>query len=233
MTGGASGIGRAVARAFLDLGGGVVAADRSPSLAEQGAQEPRPVVALCDVTDPGACDAAVAATVERFGRLDVLVAAAGVADQSLVATGDRARWRQIVETNLLGTMFVTRAALPTMLAAGGGHIFVIASVSGREAYPGEAAYIASKWGQVGFAHALRQELLEERVRVTLIEPGIVDTPLTRGNPTARPLLAEVDPLTPDDVARAVVFAWSQPLHVAVSELTVRPQRQRPPTFDLT
>src|SRR5262249_30279457 len=101
----------------------------------------------------------------------------------------------------------------------------MSSVSGRESYIGEPVYIATKWGQVGFAHALRLELLEPGIRVTVIEPGLVDTPLTRNNPKVRPLLEEIEPLTAEDVARAVVVANQQPPRVTVSEIVVRPQRQ--------
>jgi NADP-dependent 3-hydroxy acid dehydrogenase YdfG len=136
----------------------------------------------------------------------------------------------VVETNLLGTVYAVRAVLPSMRERGSGHIFVTSSVSGREAYPGEAVYIASKWGQVGYAHSLRQEVAMSGIRVTVVEPGIVDTPLTRGNPVVRPLLEAAEPLDPEDVARAVVYAYRQPPHVVVSELTVRPLRQQTPDF---
>jgi NADP-dependent 3-hydroxy acid dehydrogenase YdfG len=104
----------------------------------------------------------------------------------------------------------------------------MSSVSGRETYVGEPVYIASKWGQVGFAHALRLELLEAGIRVTIVEPGLVRTPLTENNPRVRPLLEAIEPLTAEDVARAVVFAYQQPEHVAVSEIVMRPQRQQLP-----
>jgi hypothetical protein len=145
-------------------------------------------------------------------------------------SGDPQRWRVLLETNLLGTIHTVRAVLPHMLERRRGHIFITASVSGREAYTGEAVYIASKWGQVGFAHSLRMEVMEAGIRVTVVEPGIVDTPLTRDNPLVRPLLEAVDPLAPEDVARAIVFAFEQPEHVVLSELTIRPVRQALPSF---
>jgi NADP-dependent 3-hydroxy acid dehydrogenase YdfG len=189
------------------------------------------VVEGADVRDPDALRAVAARTVERWGRIDVLVANAGIADQSRLATGDPVRWRAVVETNLLGTIFAIHAFVPQMLAQRSGHVFITSSVSGREAYPGEAVYIASKWGQVGLAHALRQEVMDDGVRVTVVEPGIVDTPLTRGNPAVAPLLEATEPLAPEDIARAVVYAWRQPAHVVLSELTIRPLRQRLPDFD--
>jgi NADP-dependent 3-hydroxy acid dehydrogenase YdfG len=229
ITGGLSGIGAAVARAFAELGARLV-------LIDHGRGDPHVtggdvVVEVADVRDAGQLAGVAARTVDRWGRIDVLVANAGIADQSRLAEGDPERWRAVVETNLLGTIFSIHAVLPQMLAQRSGHIFVTSSVSGREAYPGEAVYIASKWGQVGLSHALRQEVMDHGVRVTLVEPGIVDTPLTRENPVVKPLLEAVEPLASEDVARAIVYAWNQPPHVVVSELTVRPLRQHLPEFD--
>jgi NADP-dependent 3-hydroxy acid dehydrogenase YdfG len=188
-------------------------------------------LAITDVRDYAQVAALAELALERFGRIDVLVANAGIADQSGADKADPARSKAIVETNLLGTIYAVRAVLPSMLERGSGHIFVTASVSGREAYPGESVYIASKWGLVGFGHALRQEVADAGVRGTLVEPGIVDTPLTRDNPAVRPLLEAVDPLSPEDVAEAIMYAFRQPAHVVVSELTLRPLRQGTPSFD--
>jgi NADP-dependent 3-hydroxy acid dehydrogenase YdfG len=184
-----------------------------------------------DVRDHARLETAAVSVVERFGRIDVLVSNAGIADQSTAGSGDPDRWRAVIETNLLGTMFAVRAVLPHLLERGTGHVFVVASVSGRETYVGEPVYIASKWGQVGYAHALRQEVAGAGVRVTVVEPGLVDTPLTRDNPVVSPLLELAEPLSPDDVASAIVYAHSQPAHVVLSELTIRPLRQRLPAFD--
>jgi len=236
ITGASSGIGAATALAFAELGARVALVDLRTDGADAVAQR---VVAVggealvleADVRDPDRLEEVVAATVERFGGLDAVVANAGIADQSSVAGGDPARWRAVVETNVLGALYTVRASLPPMLERGRGHVFLTASVSGRESYVGEPAYIASKWAQVGFAHALRQEVMEAGIRVTVVEPGIVDTPLTRGSPVVRPLLEAVEPLRPEDVAAAIVYAWRQPGHVVVSELTIRPLRQALPQFD--
>jgi NADP-dependent 3-hydroxy acid dehydrogenase YdfG len=186
------------------------------------------LLAEVDVRDAVAQERLAQRALDEWGRIDFLLANAGIADQSRVATGDPDRWRDVIETNLLGVIYSCRAVLPSMQAQGSGHILITASVSGRESYVGEPVYVASKWGQVGFGHALRLELMETGVRVTLIEPGIVDTPLTRDNPKVRPLLEATEPLAPDDVARAVVYAFRQPEHVNVSEIVVRPRRQQLP-----
>jgi NADP-dependent 3-hydroxy acid dehydrogenase YdfG len=236
VTGGLSGIGRAVGEAFSTIASSVVLWDIAgePASPAPEADQPRATrsVDVVDVRDTAAVVAATERVVQRDGRVDVLVISAGITDHSLVASGDPERWRAVIETNLLGTMHVARAVLPTMQAQSGGHVFLIASVSGREAYVGEPAYIASKWGQVGLGHALRQEAAKYGVRVTLIEPGLVETPLTRNNPNVVPLLESTTPLTPEDVAGAVVYAYSQPPNVVVSELTLRPLTQGTPAFDL-
>jgi NADP-dependent 3-hydroxy acid dehydrogenase YdfG len=236
VTGGSSGIGAAVAVAFGRLGAQIVLADRDAGrgaevVADVQAAGGAAEVAIADVRDYRQVAAAAELALERFGRIDVLVANAGIADQSRADKLDPERSKAVVETNLLGTIYAVRAVLPSMLERASGHIFVTASVSGREAYPGEPVYIASKWGQVGFAHSLRQEVAQAGVRVTLVEPGIVDTPLTRDNPVVRPLLEAVEPLSPEDVAAAIVYAFLQPAHVVLSELTLRPLRQGTPSFD--
>jgi NADP-dependent 3-hydroxy acid dehydrogenase YdfG len=230
ITGGLSGIGAASAVQFARVGARMILTDRSLEGADDVVSQVRNAggEAICisaDVRDPSSHDQAVSQAVERWGRIDFLLANAGVADQSRVATGDPERWRTVVETNLLGTIYSTHAVLPAMLEQGSGHVLIMSSVSGRESYVGEPVYIASKWGLVGFAHSLRLELVEAGIRVTLIEPGLVNTPLTYNNPKIRPLLDEIEPLTPEDVAQAVVFAFQQPQRVAITEVVVRPQQQ--------
>ena len=230
ITGGLKGIGAASAVAFGSIGARMVLAARSLAGGDELVERVREaggdaVLESVDVRDAEAQERLAGRALEEWGRIDFLLANAGIADQSRVADGDPERWRSVVETNLLGVTYSCRAVLPAMLRQRSGHIVIMSSVSGRESYIGEPIYIATKWGQVGFAHALRLELLEPGIRVTVVEPGLVDTPLTRDNPKIRPLLEEIEPLTADDVARAVVFAFQQPRHVAVSEIVVRPQQQ--------
>lgn len=233
ITGGLKGIGAASAVEFGHLGARLVLMARSLSGADDLIERVRLAggEAICvsaDVRDPHAHEEIVQRVLQQWGRIDFLLANAGIVDQSRVATGDTDHWRAVIETNLLGVFYAAHAALPTMLKQRSGHVIIMSSVSGRETYVGEPVYIASKWGQVGFAHALRLELLEAGIRVTIVEPGLVRTPLTENNPRVRPLLEAIEPLTAEDVARAVVFAYQQPEHVAVSEIVMRPQRQQLP-----
>jgi len=235
ITGGLSGIGAATALAFADEGAklvlGAIDIRSGDELVEQvRARGGDAVVLRADVRDFEQCAALAALALDRFGTIGVLVANAGIGDQSSAEGGDPARWRAVLETNLLGAAHTVRAVLPTMLESGSGHVFLTASVSGRETYVGEPLYIASKWGLVGYGHALRRELSDSGVRVTLVEPGLVDTPLVRDNPAVSGLLDACEPLAPEDVARSIIYAFQQPPHVLVSELTVRPLRQGEPTF---
>ena len=233
VTGGLKGIGAASAIEFGRLGGRMILAARSLAGGDELVGRVRDaggdaVLESVDVRDPAAQERLARRALDEWGRIDFLLANAGIADQSRIADGSPDRWRSVVETNLLGVMYSCRAVVPTMQAQGHGHIMIMSSVSGRESYVGEPVYIATKWGQVGFAHALRLELLEAGIRVTIVEPGLVDTPLTRENPLVAPLLEEIEPLTAEDVARAVVYAYQQPARVAVTEIVVRPQRQQLP-----
>lgn len=225
ITGGLSGIGAATAVEFGRLGAKLVlldVADDGDVVSQVRAAGGVATIAHCDVTDADAVSRVVSSACADLGRIDFIVVNAGIAEQSMIATGDPSRWASVVETNLLGAMYSVRAALPAMRAQHDGHVLIVASLSGREAYVGEPSYVASKWGLVGFAHVLRMEAAGYGVRVTVVEPGSVATPLTMLNPATRPLLEKITPLQPEDVARALVFAYQQPPHVVVSELAVRP-----------
>jgi NADP-dependent 3-hydroxy acid dehydrogenase YdfG len=227
-----SGIGAACALEFARLGGHValtgITVEGGETIVER--VELAGGEALCmraDVREPGSHESVVEQVLEKWGRIDFVVANAGIAEQTRIATGNLELWRLVIETNLLGTIYTVHTALRAMLDQGFGHLFVMSSTSGRESYVGEPVYVASKWGLVGFAHSLRLELEDSGVRVTCVEPGIVDTPLTRESPKVRPLLEAREPLTAADVARTVVFAYQQPERVVVSEIVVRPQRDPP------
>jgi clavulanate-9-aldehyde reducatase len=235
ITGAGSGIGAACAVEFARLGARLsLASLPTPGLASTVAAVEEvggsAIPIEMDVRDAEAVRQLIDGTVEREGRLDFLLANAGTADQELASTGDPRVWQRLIETNLLGAMYCVRFALPHMQRQHAGHILLMASLSGRDAYVGEPAYIASKFGLIGFGHSVRKEVGRYGVRVTMIEPGAVDTPLTRGAPKVRPLIESIDPLRAEDIARAVVWAYQQPQRVVITELGLRPLSQ-PDAFD--
>jgi NADP-dependent 3-hydroxy acid dehydrogenase YdfG len=162
---------------------------------------------------------------DRFGRVDFMIANAGVAEASLLADGDSERWRTVIETNVLGLAYTVRAVLPLMRDQGHGHIVVVASLSGRITYLGESMYATSKWAAVGLGGMLRKEAAGYGVRTTLIEPGLVDTPLSRGSALGLKDLAETTPLVADDVGEAILFALTRPVHVNITELVIAPTEE--------
>jgi NADP-dependent 3-hydroxy acid dehydrogenase YdfG len=228
ITGGASGIGEAIATQLSARGArimvGELVAERAAALAARfdgGSVTTR----TCDVRRYEDVAALHAATLASHGRLDFVVANAGITDWGSMSEGDPERWRDVLETNVLGVAHTIRATLPTLIGQGSGQIVITASISGRVTYVGEPIYIASKWALVGLGRALRKEVAGAGVRVTLIEPGIVDTPLVSGTEEGRRELAQVRALGPEDVARGVVFVLSQPEHVDIDELMISPREQ--------
>jgi NADP-dependent 3-hydroxy acid dehydrogenase YdfG len=230
ITGGTSGIGAASAVEFAKIGARLILASLPSSppdvvIARVEEAGGKAIGASVDVRDPAQVATLPEIALRAYGRIDFLLVNAGIAEQSLASEGDPIVWRNVIETNLLGALYSVRYVVPHLRQQRSGHIILMASLSGREPYVGEPAYIASKWGLIGFGHSLRKEVIPDRIRVTIVEPGIVDTPLTRDNPVVRPLLDAVVPLKPEDIARAVVYAFQQPPHVTVSEIAVCPQAE--------
>ena len=216
------GIGAAVARHAVSVGYRVVLTARSLDKLEALAAELGPDKALAlkvDVTEWSDLEAAVAATLERFGRLDAAFANAGfTAGTGKYASGDPTpgEWRDMILTNVLGAALTARATLPEIIRAKG-HFFLVGSVAGRVANPGP--YSATKWAISGMGDSIRKEVSGQGVRVTIVEPGRVDTEFWRGGKPDAQFLHE------DDVARAVMYALTQPEHVAINELLIRPTTQ--------
>jgi NADP-dependent 3-hydroxy acid dehydrogenase YdfG len=219
ITGASSGIGAATARAAADQGYRLVLAARSQERIEALAQElggpDRALAVRCDVTEWDQQEAMVAAARERFGRLDVAFANAGFGAARGFLAESPEHWRAMVLTNVYGAALTIRATLPALKEARG-HLLLTGSVAGRRALPG-SLYSATKWAVTAMGESARQELNGTGVRVTLIEPGMVDTPFFDNPGAGR--------LEPDDVARAVMFAVSQPAHVDVNEILIRPTAQ--------
>jgi NADP-dependent 3-hydroxy acid dehydrogenase YdfG len=227
VTGAAGGIGAATVNRLAAAGARVVAADLHLPRAGYESQggDNRITHVRCDVRQFSDVESAADLCLSTYGRVDFVVASAGIADTTSMVDGDPERWRIVLETNVLGVLHAVRGALPAMQLAGRGHIVLIASLSGRESYVGEPVYIASKWAVVGFGNSLRKEAGPMGVKVTLVEPGLVDTPMARANPFAKPLFDAFDPLRPEDIAEAIAFVLSQPPGVLVRELALQPLGQ--------
>jgi clavulanate-9-aldehyde reducatase len=238
ITGASSGIGEATARQMAAEGAKLALVarrhDRLIKLAEEiekGGGEALPIEA--DVSDHGAVEALMSQAKGQLGGLDILLNNAGLMLLGPVDGADVEEWRRMIDVNLLGLLYCTREAIPIMRDSGGGHIINVASVAGRIASLGAGVYNMTKWGVVGFSEALRQEALHSDIRVTCVEPGFVDTELQghNTNPAVvdatekyRDQIGEV--LEADDIARAIVFAVSEPGRVAVNEIMIRPLGQR-------
>ncbi len=219
ITGASSGIGAATARHAAEAGYRLVlaarSADRVTALADELGGAERALAASCDVTEWDQQCAMVDQALARFGRIDVAFANAGFGATRGFLNESPEHWRSMVLTNVYGAALTIRATLPALTNAQG-HLLLTGSVAGRRVLPG-SLYSATKWAVTAIGEAARQELSGTGVRVTLVEPGAVDTPFFEQPPN--------DALTPDDVARVVMFAVSQPPHVDVNEVLVRPTGQ--------
>lgn len=219
ITGASSGIGEATARRAAQAGHRVVlAARRTEPLealaAELGGPE-RAIAVECDVTEWEAQERMVATALDAFGRTDVAFANAGFGAARGFLAESPEHWRAMVLTNVYGAALTLRATIPALRETRG-HLLLTGSVAGRRALPG-SLYSCTKWAVTAMGEAARLELDGSGVRVTLIEPGMVDTPFFDRRPSGA--------LEPDDIARAVMYAVSQPEHVDVNELLIRPVAQ--------
>jgi NADP-dependent 3-hydroxy acid dehydrogenase YdfG len=218
ITGASSGIGAATARHAAREGYRLVLAARSEDKIDELARElgqDRVCAVRCDVTEWEDQQRMVLAAQEKFGQLDVVFANAGIGAPRGFLESTVEHWRAMVLTNVYGVALTIRAALPAVRETRG-HMLLTGSVAGRRALPG-SLYSATKWAVTAMGESLRQEVEGSGVRVTLIEPGMVDTPFFDNRPQGA--------LEADDVARAVMFAVSQPPHADVNEILVRPTAQ--------
>ena len=236
VTGASSGIGEATALALARTGARVAIAarrrDRLDGVAVRIADlRAESLVLEADVARPEEAESIVSRTVERWGQLDILVNNAGL---MLLSPIDRARvedWRRMLDLNVLGLMVTTRAALPQMRRQKDGHVVNISSTAGRVANPDASVYAATKFGVGAFSEALRREVYKDNIRVTVIEPGAVATELREHvpDPDTRERIdtwaRSMRQLQSEDVAAAILYAVSQPPHVNVNEILLRPTDQ--------
>ncbi|HEX4344815.1 MAG TPA: SDR family oxidoreductase [Solirubrobacteraceae bacterium] len=219
ITGASSGIGAATARLASEHGYRLVLAarskDRLDALAAQLGGPERALAVACDVADFGQQEAMIAAAIDAFGGIDVVWANAGFGAKRGFLEETPELWRDMVLTNVLGCAYTIRAAIPA-LRQSTGHLLLTSSVAGRRALSG-SLYSATKHAVTAMAESARQDLDGTGIRVTSIEPGMVDTPFFDNRPKHA--------LEPEDIARAVIYAISQPPHVDVNEILIRPTAQ--------
>ncbi|MBL8723838.1 MAG: SDR family NAD(P)-dependent oxidoreductase [Planctomycetes bacterium] len=232
VTGASSGIGAACARAFAAHGDrlslGARRRDRLTGLVEGAC------IAPLDVTSPTSIERFLAAATAAHGPIDVLVNNAGLArGVEKIAEGTGEAWREMLETNVIGLLEVTRRVLPTMMAQGRGHIVVIGSIAGHKAYPGGGVYCGSKRALQPICEAIRMETLGHGIRVTSVDPGMVETEFSvvrfRGDAErAAKVYQGTRPLQAADVAECVLFATTRPAHVNLDTIVVMPTDQASP-----
>jgi NADP-dependent 3-hydroxy acid dehydrogenase YdfG len=236
VTGASSGIGEATALALAKAGAKVALAarrrDRLETLAEQvRAAGGEALVLEVDYGDERAAAESVRSVEQAWGRLDILINNAGVMYLEPVAEDALERWRRMLEVNVLGLIAATAAALPGMRERKTGHIVNISSTAGRIGNPNGAGYSATKFGVVGFSEGLRKEVHQDNIRVTTIEPGVVETELREhvAHPQAqqgiKAYAESMRQLRSTDIADLILFVVSRPDHVNINEVLIRPTDQ--------
>ena len=219
VTGASAGIGAAVARRLHAEGTTLgLASRRGSDLGLAGV-----VAGRCDVRSYDELAALVGETVERFGRLDILVANAGVGVYSAVSELELAEIDEMMDVNAKGTIYAVKACLPHLLASGEADVVTLASEAGRRGLPGEAVYCASKFAQVGFTRSLDHELRERGIRCTNVCPGGVATEFALGRGRPEEALARM--MSADDVADAVMYVLTRPRNHRILELAFRPMSE--------
>jgi NADP-dependent 3-hydroxy acid dehydrogenase YdfG len=220
ITGASTGIGAATARRAVEFGHRVVLAARSEdkltALAEELGDEETALAVRCDVTSWDDQQALVDTVLERFGRMDAYFANAGFGAKRGFLEESVEHWKSMIDTNVLGAALSIRASLGHFKKENRGHLILTSSIAGRRALPG-SLYSATKHAVTAMGEALRQEIADTGIKMTLIEPGMVDTPFFDNKVSGA--------LEADDIARGVLFALTQPPHVDVNELLIRPIHQ--------
>lgn len=236
ITGASSGIGDATARALADAGYAVALAARREDRLKKLQSDldgggARAIVHPTDVTKRSDVEALAKATLDAFGRIDVLVNNAGLMPLSFMKNLHVDEWDRMIDVNVKGVLYGVAAVLPTMLEQKRGHIINVSSVAGRRVFPSGAVYCGTKFAVTAISEGLRAELAPSAgIRCTVIEPGAVATELTNTitDEDVKPFTARIKDmkmLESEDIARAIVWAAEQPDHVNVSEVLVLPTQQ--------
>jgi 3-oxoacyl-[acyl-carrier protein] reductase len=223
ITGGSSGIGLALTRELVDQGVSIGVGSRRGSDLDL----PNVLSLPCDVRVRSQVARLVAETVDRFGRLDILVANAGVGSYADFLATPAAHVEEMIDTNVKGTIYLLQEGIPHLLTASGGDIVTVASEAGRRGLPGEAVYSASKFAQVGLTRALDNELREKGIRCTAICPGGVATEfaMSDGRGRTEEMLKTAGMMKAEDIAQVIVFTLLRPRHLRVLEVALRPMTE--------
>jgi len=241
ITGASAGIGAACARAFAAEGARLLLAARRAERLQELADKLRgsgsDVLALeMDVRDGAAVAAAVAGLPAEWSAVDVLVNNAGLGrGMDKLWQGDPADWDEMVDTNVKGLLYVTRAVLPAMVERGHGHVINLGSVAGHEVYPGGAVYCATKHAVGAISRGLRMDVLGTGVRVSTVDPGMVETEFSvvrfhGDRDRADNVYRNMTPLTASDIAETVVWVATRPAHVNIDEIIIKPTDQASATM---
>lgn len=235
ITGASSGIGEATAEALAAEGASVVVAarreDRLEDLVERIEENGGRVIPVAaDVTEEQQAHDLIKQATDELGRVDILVNNAGVMLLSKIEKGLSDEWRRMFDVNVMGLLYITDAAIGKMKEQGSGHLVNISSVAGRKSGPLRGAYSGTKFAVNAISEALRVELLEDNVRVTIIEPGAVETELTSHITDEEAQegvsgMYNLNILQAEDIANAIVYAVTQPERVSINEILIRPTEQ--------
>ncbi len=242
ITGASSGIGRSCARAFARQGARILMAARRKERLETLAADLRSELGAesysfgLDVRNQAAVEAAISGLSPDWAEVDVLVNNAGLSrGLDKLYEGKISDWEEMIDTNLKGLLYISRAVIPGMVRRERGHIINIGSIAGRDIYPNGNVYCATKAGVIALSRGLRLDLLGTPLRVSCIDPGMVETEFSLvrfhgDGERAAKVYQGLMPLTPDDIAEAVVFCATRPPHVNISELVVYPTAQASATM---
>ena len=236
ITGASSGIGYATAFAIAKAGAKVVVGARRIEKLEQLKKDIEKIggeciILSCDVTKRADCDNLINTAIKKWNRVDILINNAGLMPLSFVKNLKVDEWDQMVDVNIKGVLYCTAAIIPHLIKQNSGHIVNISSVAGRVVFPAGSVYCATKYAVRAFSEGIRQELsTRNNIRVTTIEPGIVDTELTN-TITDKSLESfvkhskTIQSLKAEDIANSILFALESPVHMNVNEITIRPTTQ--------
>jgi 3-hydroxy acid dehydrogenase / malonic semialdehyde reductase len=238
VTGASSGIGSATAKALASAGFTLALGARREERLQAVADEianltgQRPYTANLDVTSLASSTQFVQGVIDQFGKVNILVNNAGLASGTsyIAQAKDETDWQLMIDTNVSGLLRMTRLLLPHVISSGEGHVINLGSIAGHEAYAGGSVYCGTKFAVAAITQALRQELLGQPVRVTSVDPGMVETEFSivryHGDESqAAQVYDRMTPLRADDVADAILYAVTRPLHVNIDEIIIKPTDQ--------